>query len=374
MPPKVSVIIPIYNTEKYLRQCLDTIITQTLQDIEIICVDDGSTDKSLEILLQYQKKDERIVILTQQNKGGGAARNAGLKAARGEFLLFLDSDDFFEEHMLEKSYDKGKTDGADIVIFASKSYSEKKKRMLHAIAGVPKKAVSTIQPFNQMVIPDHLFSVFLSTPWNKFYRADFVRKNDLWFQELYVSNDVLFVCISLAIAERISVLNNVFVYYRVDMSKNCQANLYKHPFATYQANVALRERLLELNVYDKVETSYLNRVTTGSIRVLSKLKSHPEEHELLYTLLQSKGFDTLGVTESNQLKITEKRAYNYCMVIKKTPYSAFTRTNLISKLHYGFYHYYLMYQIPSLLHDGFAILREKGYLHTFSILVDKINV
>ena len=92
---KVSVIIPVYNAEKYLEKCLDSLLKQTFTDMEVICVDDGSTDASLEILKRFQEKDRRIHVLTQENQYAGTARNNGMKIAQGEYLLFLDSVDFF---------------------------------------------------------------------------------------------------------------------------------------------------------------------------------------------------------------------------------------------------------------------------------------
>jgi glycosyltransferase involved in cell wall biosynthesis len=92
--PKVSVIIPVYNTEKYLRQCLDSVVNQTLKDIEIICINDGSTDKSLTILRDYASKDNRIVVINNTNEGAGASRNKGLEISNGTYLVFWDSDDF----------------------------------------------------------------------------------------------------------------------------------------------------------------------------------------------------------------------------------------------------------------------------------------
>ncbi len=92
---KVSVIIPVYNVETYLRECLDSVVNQTLKDIEIICVDDGSTDNSLSILQEYAQKDDRFIILEQKNQGSGAARNRGLGIAKGDFIAFMDSDDFY---------------------------------------------------------------------------------------------------------------------------------------------------------------------------------------------------------------------------------------------------------------------------------------
>ena len=99
---KVSVILPVYNTGKYLRQCLESIENQTLKNFEVFCVDDGSTDDSVEIISEYVKKDSRFHLLKQKNAGGGAARNHGMEAAKGEYLAFLDSDDFFEPGLLEK--------------------------------------------------------------------------------------------------------------------------------------------------------------------------------------------------------------------------------------------------------------------------------
>ena len=98
----VSVIVPVYNTEKYLEQCLNSILGQTLQEIEVICVDDGSTDGSVQMIERMSLEDERLVLLKQKNAGGGAARNLGMEKAKGKYLMFLDSDDFFHPQMLEK--------------------------------------------------------------------------------------------------------------------------------------------------------------------------------------------------------------------------------------------------------------------------------
>ena len=102
--PKVSVIIPVYNAEKYLRQCLDSVVNQTLQEIEIICVDDGSTDGSLAILREYEAADSRVKVLTQKNQYAGVARNNGMAAATGEYYAFMDADDYYSENALASMY------------------------------------------------------------------------------------------------------------------------------------------------------------------------------------------------------------------------------------------------------------------------------
>ncbi len=105
---KVSVIIPVYNVEKYLRECLDSVINQTLSDIEIICVNDGSTDNSLAILEEYAQKDTRIKIISKRNEGAGKARQAAIKKASGEYLAFLDGDDYYKSDFVEKMYASAK--------------------------------------------------------------------------------------------------------------------------------------------------------------------------------------------------------------------------------------------------------------------------
>lgn len=126
---KVSVIIPVYNVEPYLKQCMDSVVGQTLKDIEIICVDDGSTDGSLDILREYAAEDNRIQIIEQKNAGAGAARNNGMRHATGKYLSFLDSDDFFEPRMLEKAYDLAEKDQADFVAYKSDSIIQRRNSL-----------------------------------------------------------------------------------------------------------------------------------------------------------------------------------------------------------------------------------------------------
>lgn len=106
---KISVIIPIYNSEKYLRECLDSVLSQTLEDIEVICINDGSVDGSLDILKGYAEKDKRIVVLDKANEGVAVARNIGINKANGEFVCFMDSDDLYPtDDVLETLYSKAK--------------------------------------------------------------------------------------------------------------------------------------------------------------------------------------------------------------------------------------------------------------------------
>ena len=116
--PRISIVVPVYNAEKYLRHCLDSLINQTMQDIEIICVNDGSKDNSLAILEDYVKRDKRIVLLNQSNRGVSVARNNALKHVRGEYYMFVDSDDWIDDNACEVAYNCAIKENADCLMFS----------------------------------------------------------------------------------------------------------------------------------------------------------------------------------------------------------------------------------------------------------------
>ena len=120
----ISIVIPVYNVEKYLRECLDSLINQTFNDFEVICVNDGSKDSSLEILNEYAQKDIRFKVISQENGGSGSARNNGLSRAQGKYVQFLDGDDYFEPEMLEKLYNLAEKHQADITVCSSRKVDD----------------------------------------------------------------------------------------------------------------------------------------------------------------------------------------------------------------------------------------------------------
>ena len=120
----ISIVIPVYNIEKYLKECLDSLVNQTFKDFEVICVNDGSKDKSLDILNEYAKKDSRFIVVTQENGGSGSARNNGLSRARGKYVQFLDGDDYFEPELLEKLYNLAEKYQANISVCSSRKVDD----------------------------------------------------------------------------------------------------------------------------------------------------------------------------------------------------------------------------------------------------------
>ncbi len=206
--PKVSVIIPVYNVEKYLRQCLDSVVSQTMHDIEIICVNDGSTDSSGRILEEYSLKDNRIVVINQENAGQSTARNKGLKIAAGEYIAFLDSDDYMEPDLCELAYNKAKQTGADIAMYFFDTFGEDYMNV---------SAIDNI-PDDEIVIRDRKIDAVNDNNnviWNMLYNRLFLEKHDILFLENVIFEDVHFSIKCACLCNKISVLRKRLVHYRI---------------------------------------------------------------------------------------------------------------------------------------------------------------
>lgn len=241
--PRVSVIIPVYNVEKYLGECLDSILAQTLKDIEVICVDDGSTDRSPELLASYAKRDRRVKILTQSNAGAGAARNSGLREAVGDYVFFCDPDDWCGRAMLKRMYRRAVGLKCDVVLAGAYRHD--------AVCPVPyaaypsKRLVAMPDVFPGIAAADFLFSDARANPWNKLVRRAYLAGRGIWFQEQLRANDLYFSCIAVAEAQRVSVINDAFYHYRIGRPGSLQDNVRSdgRPLLWLRAFEAVRSRL-----------------------------------------------------------------------------------------------------------------------------------
>lgn len=210
---KISVVIPVYNVEKYVEQCIESVITQTLKEIEIIIVNDASTDSSLEKIKNYLY-DKRIKLINKnKNEGLSAARNTGIKEAKGEYIFNLDSDDFIKYNTLEKCYILAKEKKAEVIIFDSNIYLDEKK--------IVEKIIQETT-FEEGIIytgKDYLIQHFLgktfSVVWNKLWKRDLYVKNNIYFPEnITYGEDSATVARLMANVQRIYKINENFIYYR----------------------------------------------------------------------------------------------------------------------------------------------------------------
>lgn len=205
--PFISIIIPVYNVEKFLRPCLDSVSTQAFVDWEAICIDDGSTDSSLNILQEYAQKDKRFVIITQKNQGSACARNVGLSYAQGQYIMFLDSDDFWHPQTLSLLVETLKSSAADVVSFQYQKVDPNEKISFPQYSDVPvfKTCLTPLASFIQRKIK---VSILV---WNKIYKAELAKS--VLFQPIHPGEDDIYSFEIFTKTSKIAILENIFTYY-----------------------------------------------------------------------------------------------------------------------------------------------------------------
>ena len=218
---KVSVIVPVFNTEKYLEKCLNSLINQTLQDIEIICVNDGSTDKSADIIKKFTNKDSRFKLINQENKKQGAARNAGMKIAKGEYIGFVDSDDWVDLEYYEKLYNAAKKYNADIALATNiRTGHGKDKKRLNI---TEEKFVTTLQ--DKIDVCQQWKN---ECPTNKIYRHSMLKNNNIKWPEGVYCEDKLFTIKAIYYANSIIATPGVNYYYYRNPNSTVNSKAQKH--------------------------------------------------------------------------------------------------------------------------------------------------
>ena len=209
----VSVIVPVYNAEAYLVQTLGSLAAQTLRNIEVICVDDGSTDGSGAICERFAKADARFKVLSQANSGAAVARNYGIDKAKGKWLFFADADDFCRPDMLEGLLRRGEECGADVVIAGHYVIDARFALQVneHKVSQANLQAEGAVKCTTDGV---DVFSGSCTVPWNKLFRRTFVVRNGICFHQIPSSDDVFFSLVSLVKAKRLCFVDKAYYYYR----------------------------------------------------------------------------------------------------------------------------------------------------------------
>ena len=308
MGTKVSVIIPVYNAEKYLRECLESVVNQTLKEIEIICVDDGSTDGSLAILHEYAAKDRRVRILTQKNQYAGIARNHGMKIAQGEYFAFWDSDDLFELNALEEMYRHAIKTEADICLCGSDRFDTVSMQRESMPWMLNLKDVKQ-EPFCARDV-NSIFQVTAPAPWSKLFSAAFIRLHDLHFQDTVRINDMYFVYSALALAEKIVYIDKAFIHYRSGQTVNLQSGVTKTPDICCTVHRAICSRLKDESIWNDVKASFYQCVMKNLAYNFKLVENSPDSKQRLLETIDNGYFDYLGFEYDDITALKNKQDFN----------------------------------------------------------------
>lgn len=253
---KISIILPVYNTAKYLEACLHSLLNQTFEDIEIIAVNDGSTDDSSKLLESFAKEDHRIKVINQQNKGISAVRNLGIELACGTYLAFIDSDDTISPDMMESLYHKAEAEALDIVVC---DYTER-----YEATGVQQLIkLPDFSPCSLKERPDLLFDIN-SSPWNKLYRKALFQAHHISFPLNLKYEDAYTIPVCLVKAAKIGKVNKPLVQYWIHSGSESTV-IDKRVFDIFAILTMLKETLSEDEKYDTIapylEYFIINRIT-----------------------------------------------------------------------------------------------------------------
>ena len=280
MSVDVSVVVPVYNTARFLSQCVDSLVNQTLKSIELIFVDDGSTDNSVEILEQYQANDERIIILRQDNLTAGAARNNGMKHAKGKYIIFLDSDDYFDLTLLEKAFRCAEKNRAEIVFFRH-YHCDLQTGVISRYPFWMRRGV-----FSGESLGNKVFFGYLCVPWNRLCLRSFIENYHLVFQPIHKHNDVYFGLLSVALAERIACIGKPLVYHRINNPESLQGrDLPSYPYLN-QVFPALKRSLKALGRFQGSIRDGYNQSLSSSIQTRARAKPQVALSKDYYTAMK----------------------------------------------------------------------------------------
>lgn len=264
----VSIVMPIYNAESYLKDSIESLINQKYKNLEIICVDDGSTDNSLRILKNYKKNDDRIKILKQRNQFAGVARNNGLNNANGKYIMFLDSDDIFEKNMIYNLVNKAEKYNTDIIFFGFYKFTETIKK--RSVIGIPYKNKNVISPID---IKSVIFQKAQGVPWNKFYNREFILNSGIKFQNLKSNNDIFFSKMTTILSNRILFEKKRYANYRVNNDSSTQGQ-YDVKSGNYaKAITSMYKEMQNRGIYKTFRKSFEKYVLDSFIEIIYKCEN-----------------------------------------------------------------------------------------------------
>lgn len=315
--PKVSVIIPVFNAGQYLQQCLDSVLSQTWRDIEVVCVDDGSSDESARILGECALGDERIRVLTQTNQGASAARNAGLDVVSGEYIVFLDADDFFEPTMIEEMYASCAAYDSDIGICKIRYLYVDKGTSVEADWSLRTDLLPDVIPFNRTDMSANLFLSMTPSVWNKMFKRSFLLDHELRFApELLRAEDVPFTYLALIHAQRMTAVDKPLVNYRSGIVTSLQATVHERPTEICRALVAVKARVTAEGLFSEVEHDFVNAAIDQCLYTLGTVRTASAFHEL-YDALTDTYLAELGIEGHTEEYFSDARYYEGYKMLKE---------------------------------------------------------
>lgn len=313
--PKISIITPVYNADLYLEECLNSLVNQTLEDIEIICVNDNSKDKSLKILQNFAKKDKRIKIINfDETSGQSRARNVALESVSGEYIGFVDADDFVDLDMFEKMYKKSQN--ADMVMCQAKVFDDKVKTYkddaYFALECFDDKFAE--KPFTHEDTVDFITEINVSV-WNKIYRTKFLKKLGVKFQEGFIYEDLPYFYEVYTQAKKVVLLKEFLYSYRINNQNSTMTRTDKNVKDRVDMASLTYDILKKQKYFEKIKSTLLNTIIHDLFYRCLIINSRYQKE---YFFRMQKFFKTLDTTDIDDTLIKSRYYPHFCEIKKRS--------------------------------------------------------
>lgn len=311
MQPLISVIVPVYNTEKHLKVCIDSIVNQTLTNIEIILINDGSSDDSLKILQEYAEQDSRIIVIDQENKGLGETRNVGIKLASAPYLSFIDSDDFISHRMLEILYKAALKDNADIVKCGftrtepDGKFTNERSNYL---------STSKDDFFQQLISCN-----YLSVVWNALYTKNLFISNNLFFKKItYEDAEISHKLIHYA--KKTTLIDKYFYFWRKTDGSITRSINFTQIDDIFKVLDSTYKFLEEHSLYLKYKNEFLQRCLYFCLGIVDKILNYERSTENNYLEYLNIKINKINFLSEESLKTINKKIYSNYIIKKSSLY------------------------------------------------------
>lgn len=311
---KVSIIVPVYNADLYLDECLNSLVNQTLQDIEIICVNDNSQDKSLKILQKFAKKDSRIKIVSfEETRGQSRARNVALELVSGEYVGFVDADDFVDLDMFEKMYNKAQK--SDIVMCQAKVFDDKVKNYkddeYFALDCFDDKFVQ--KPFNHEHTKSFITDINVSV-WNKIYRSEFLKNSGVKFQEGFIYEDLPYFYEIYTQAEKVVLLKEFLYTYRINNKNSTMTKTDKNVKDRIDMASRAYDVLKRQKYFSQIKVNVINSIIHD---IFYRFLIIDNRYQKEYFFRMQKFFRTIDTTDIDDTLIKSPYYPSFCEIKKR---------------------------------------------------------
>ena len=322
--PKISVIVPIYNAEKNIERCIKSILGQTYSNFELLLIDDGSKDKSIEICNQYSKMDNRVSVYHKKNEGVSKTRNYGIEKAKGQYLQFIDSDDYIERNMLDNMVKQIEKNDSDLCICGFEySYREpmenKKNYASNQLLHIESKE------YIKKYMASHIENNILLPVWNKLFKLTIIKDNNIRFNEnISLSEDFAFVLEYLCRAHKICLLDSINIHYCIDKGRKSLSSSYEYENVVL-ANKIICDNIDKMNIDENVLKSInyqmfdliLNYITS----IQNSKKSYNDKIKLLKKIRNESFFEkiinniyTIDIKKKVKVKLIKNKLYHIYMI------------------------------------------------------------